>query len=71
MSGTSSPDVSKSGRRSWLERIGNPLDWPAIDKALIIQGIVLPGMIGSLVRARYMMAHPEIEPYYDRDTLGS
>src|SRR5262245_3346156 len=68
MSGTSSPDATRSGR-SWLERIGNPLHWPPIDKALIIQGIVLPGMIGSFVRARYLMGHPEIEPYYDRGTL--
>ena len=49
-----------------LERVGNPLEWRLLDKALIIQAVVLPGMIGSLLRAEYLATHPEVEPYYDR-----
>jgi class 3 adenylate cyclase len=53
----------------WLERVGNPLEWRDIDKALIIQGIVAPGMVGAAFRTRYLLMHPSVEPYYDRGML--
>jgi signal transduction histidine kinase/DNA-binding response OmpR family regulator len=65
------PTLPRTGNavRRLLERIGNPLEWRDIDKALIIQSIVGPPMLLSVFRARYILAHPEIEPYYDRPTL--
>jgi class 3 adenylate cyclase len=53
-----------------LDRVGNPLEWPEIDRALIIQAIQVPGTLVMMIRARHLLAHPEIEPYFDRATLG-
>ena len=53
----------------WLERVGNPLEWRDIDKALIVQGIVAPAMVGAAFRTRYLLMHPSVEPYYDRGML--
>ena len=52
-----------------LERAGNPLEWRDIDKALIIQGIAAPGMVGAAFRSRYLLLNPSVEPYYDRGML--
>src|SRR5262249_53594903 len=54
----------------WLEQVGNPPEGRDIDKALIIPAIVAPGMVGSAFRARYLLLHPSVEPYYDRGMLA-
>lgn len=56
--------------RSLRDRVGNPLEWRDIDKALIIQAIQVPPLFVAMLRGRYLMAHPEVEPYFDRATLG-
>jgi class 3 adenylate cyclase len=56
--------------RGLVDRVGNPLEWREIDKALIIQAVQLPAMVTLLFRGRYLLAHPEIEPYFNRNTLA-
>src|SRR5262245_429914 len=56
--------------RKWREQIGIPLEWRDIDRALIIQAIQVPAILALLIRGRYLVAHPAIEPYFDRDTLA-
>src|SRR5262245_33995610 len=53
-----------------LDRVGNPLDWRAIDKTLIIQVIQAPIVFVFMLRGRWLMGHPGEEPYYDRAILG-
>jgi serine phosphatase RsbU (regulator of sigma subunit)/anti-sigma regulatory factor (Ser/Thr protein kinase) len=53
-----------------LERFGNPLDWRAIDKTLIIQVIQAPIVFVFMLRARWLVDHPAEEPYFDRGTLA-
>jgi signal transduction histidine kinase/DNA-binding response OmpR family regulator len=53
----------------FLDRVGNPLEWRDIDKILIIQALAVPGMAGGVLRLFFLLAHPEIEPYYDRHVL--
>ena len=53
----------------FLNRVGNPLEWRDIDKILIVQAVAVPGMAGAVLRLFFMLAHPEIEPYYDRHML--
>src|SRR5262245_17033028 len=56
--------------RRVLERIGNPLEWSDIDKALVVQALQGPMAFVLLLRGRYMIRHPESEPYYDRGLLA-
>jgi class 3 adenylate cyclase len=54
-----------------LKRLGNPLEWRELDKALIIQMIQLPAMVVLMWRGFHLLAHPAVEPYYDRATLAA
>lgn len=53
----------------FLERIGNPLEWDAVEKVRIILAIVVPATCGALLRAIYLIDHPEAEPYVSRAAL--
>jgi serine phosphatase RsbU (regulator of sigma subunit) len=57
-------------RQRLLERVGNPLEWNDIDKALVVQALQGPMAFVMLLRGRYMLQHPESEPYYDRGVLA-
>lgn len=54
--------------RLW-ERLGNPLEWDEVQKVLVILGVLVPASIGGLLRASYVIAHPEVEPYVSREAL--
>jgi len=56
----------RAAAQRFLDRVGNPLEWGDIDKALIIQAVAVPGVTGGVPRLFYMLAHRETEPYYDR-----
>jgi len=55
--------------RRLLDRVGNPLDWNDIDKALVIQVIQVPMVSAMMLRGLYLLRHPELESYFDRDML--
>src|SRR5262245_41896080 len=67
--GTSGSNATVMSTRL-LDRIGNPLTWGETDKALIVQAIAFPGILAGTLRARYILTHPAVEPYYDRATFA-
>lgn len=51
------------------ERIGNPLEWSSPAKVLLVTAMIAPPLVGLFLRAKYLIVHPEAEPYIDRATL--
>jgi len=58
------PDRAPSG---W--GIGKPLDWSAVDRCRLLILITLPFFVAYALRSGYLLAHPDVEPYFDRATL--
>jgi class 3 adenylate cyclase len=54
--------------RMW-ERLGNPLDWDEVHKALIILVATSCFLAAFVPRNLYLIEHPEIEPYISRAAL--
>jgi hypothetical protein len=55
--------------RIW-ERVGNPLEWNDVHKALIILSAAACFLLVFLPRNLYLIDHPEIEPYISRAALA-
>jgi len=55
--------------RIW-ERIGNPLEWNDVHKALIILSAAAGFLLAFLPRNLYLIDHPEIESYISRAALA-
>jgi PAS domain S-box-containing protein len=49
--------------------IGKPLDWSAVDRCRLLILITLPFFAAYALRSGYLLAHPDVEPYFDRGTL--
>ncbi len=52
------------------ERLGNPLEWDDVQKVLIVLGVLIPSAGVGLLRAAYMVEHPEVEPYVSTAVLS-
>jgi class 3 adenylate cyclase len=68
MSVSASP-ASNTVTRLW-ERVGNPLDWNDVYKALVILTATSCFLLAFLPRDLYLIDHPEIEPYISRAALA-
>ena len=61
----------RPGQRATLrERIGNPLQWSSPAKVLLVTAMIAPPLVGLFLRAKYLIVHPQDEPYIDRATLA-
>ena len=67
--GTAARPALGALERIW-ERLGNPLEWDEVQKVLIIVGVLVPGTFVALLRAIYLIDHPEVEPYVSRAALA-
>jgi class 3 adenylate cyclase len=63
------PSARSTLARIW-ERIGNPLEWNDVHKALIILSAAAAFLLAFLPRNLYLIEHPEIEPYISRAALA-
>jgi PAS domain S-box-containing protein len=50
-------------------RIGTLFDWSPVDRCRLLIVLTLPFFAGYALRSAYLLAHPEVEPYYDRAAL--
>jgi PAS domain S-box-containing protein len=50
-------------------RVGRPLDWDPVDRCRLLILLTIPFFAGYAARSAYLVAHPDVEPYYDRGTL--
>ncbi len=56
--------------RSLFDRAPSPLAWSGPAKVILINGFFLLPITLLSFRGRYLQAHPEVEPYIDRDVLA-
>ena len=49
--------------------VGNPLEWSVIERCRLLILLTLPFYVGYGLRSAYLIAHPEIEPYFSRAWL--
>ena len=49
--------------------VGNPLEWSVVERCRLLILLTLPFYVGYALRSAYLIAHPEIEPYFDRGWL--
>jgi PAS domain S-box-containing protein len=59
------------GRLPLRARIGNLFDWSSVDRCRLLILITVPFFVGYALRSGYLLAHPDVEPYFDRGTLVS
>jgi PAS domain S-box-containing protein len=52
-------------------RMGKLLDWSAVDRCRLLILLTLPFFVVYALRSGYLLAHPDVEPYFDRGTLVS
>lgn len=50
-------------------RIGKLLDWGETDRCRLLILLTIPFFAAYALRSHYLLAHPDVEPYYDRGTL--
>lgn len=55
--------------RLW-ERLGNPLEWNEVYKAIFILATAAGLLLAFLPRLFHLMDHPELEPYISRNALS-
>jgi class 3 adenylate cyclase len=55
-----------SGSRRFWRALSTPTEWSPVDKTLLAAAIVLPQLCGSSVVGAYVIAHPDVAPYFDR-----
>jgi signal transduction histidine kinase/ActR/RegA family two-component response regulator len=59
-----------SAERSLSQGIGNPLEWSVVERCRVMILLSLPFYVGYALRSAYLIAHPEVEPYFDRVWLA-
>jgi len=52
-------------------RMGKLFDWSSVDRCRLMILLTLPFFAGYALRSGYLLAHPDVEPYFDRATLVS
>jgi PAS domain S-box-containing protein len=52
-------------------RMGKLFDWSPVDRCRLLILLTLPFFAGYALRSGYLLAHPEVESYYDRAALVS
>jgi PAS domain S-box-containing protein len=45
------------------------LDWSPVDRCRLLILLTIPFFAGYALRSGYLLAHPDVEPYFDRDAL--
>ena len=50
-------------------RMGKLFDWSAVDRCRLLILLTLPFFAAYALRSGYLLAHPDVEPYFDRGTL--
>jgi class 3 adenylate cyclase len=53
-----------------LTRIGNPLNWSPASRVLLVACVVTPLTVWYLAVFHYLMAHPEVATYINREILA-
>jgi PAS domain S-box-containing protein len=51
--------------------MGKLFDWSPVDRCRLLILLTVPFFAGYALRSGYLLAHPDVEPYYDRATLVS
>jgi hypothetical protein len=51
--------------------MGKLLDWSAVDRCRLLILLTIPFFAAYALRSDYLLAHPDVEPYFDRGTLVS
>jgi signal transduction histidine kinase/CheY-like chemotaxis protein len=59
----------RSSERRPSQGVGNPLEWSVIERCRLMIVLTLPFYVGYGLRSAYLIAHPEIEPYFSRAWL--
>ncbi len=59
----------RSSPRRPSQGVGNPLEWSVIERSRLMIVLTLPFYVGYALRSRYLIAHPEVEPYFERAWL--
>ena len=50
-------------------RMGKLFDWSAVDRCRLLILLTVPFFAAYGLRSAYLLAHPDVEPYFDRGTL--
>jgi len=58
------------GRVPLRVRMGKLFDWSAVDRCRLLILLTVPFFAGYALRSGYLLAHPDVEPYFDRGTLA-
>src|SRR5262245_26518237 len=68
--GATPGDAPKQGGLATVRAaVSDALRWDDASKALLIEALLAPPMLVATLRAWYLMKHPEVEPYLNRDAL--
>lgn len=59
----------RGGLAALRAAVSDALRWDDASKALLIEALLAPPMLVATLRAWYLMKHPEVEPYLNRDAL--
>lgn len=65
------PKNLSSSLRAFTARLRDPLSWCEVDKALLVLLLSFLAMAAYFLRITYLLHHPEVESYYDREALAT
>jgi signal transduction histidine kinase/CheY-like chemotaxis protein len=58
-----------ASERPGSQGVGNPLEWSVVERCRLLILLTLPFFVGYGLRSAWLIAHPEVEPYFDRSWL--
>lgn len=53
-----------------LARVGNPMNWNVAERVLLVCCVMVPLTIWYLLMFRYLLTHPAVAPYVNREVLA-
>lgn len=69
LEGEGDPSLEPQEREPRGRRMGKLLDWDPVDRCRLLILLTIPFFAAYGLRSHYLLAHPNVEPYYDRGTL--
>lgn len=64
-----SPGLFARVRATFDRVLGNPIHWTPYQRALAMQLLIAPFVVPAAIIGRYLLHHPEIQPFVDRTVM--
>lgn len=67
--GATPPGLLVRVRATFDRVLGNPIHWTPYQRALAMQLLIAPFLVPAVIVGRYLLHHPEIQPFVDRTVM--